>query len=52
MGALDCAGPSRHLDVGGLDRLRYGALLDAYTSQAGLDRPQVDVPLLPTTPTR
>jgi hypothetical protein len=28
--------------------LRYGALLDDYTSQAGLARPQVEVPLLPT----
>jgi len=47
-GALDYAGHSRHFDVGGPDRLRYGALLDAYTSRAGLARPQVDVPLLPT----
>ena len=48
-GALEYAGPSRHFDVGGPDRLRYGALLDAYTSHAGLERPQVDVPFLPTT---
>lgn len=48
VGALDYTGPSRHFDVGGPDRLRYGALLDAYTSYAGLERPQVDVPLLPT----
>jgi uncharacterized protein YbjT (DUF2867 family) len=47
-GALDYDGPSRHFDVGGPDRLRYGALLDAYTSHAGLERAQVDVPLLPT----
>ena len=47
VGALEYSGPSRHFDVGGPDRLRYGALLDAYTSHAGLDRPQVDVPLLP-----
>ena len=33
---------------GGPDRLRYSALLDAYTSHAELKRPQVDVPLLPT----
>lgn len=46
-GALDYSGPSRHFDVGGPDRLRYGALLDAYTTQAGLTRPQLDVPLLP-----
>lgn len=48
VGALDYTGPSRHFDVGGPDRLRYGALLDAYTSYAGLERPQVEVPLLPT----
>ncbi len=47
-GALDYTGPSRHFDVGGPDQLRYGALLDDYTSQAGLTRPQVEVPLLPT----
>lgn len=48
VGALDYAGPSRHFDVGGPDQLRYGALLDAYTSSAGLERPQINVPLLPT----
>ena len=48
VGALDYDGPSRHFDVGGPDRLRYSALLDAYTSHAGLVRPQVEVPLLPT----
>ena len=48
VGALDYDGPSRHFDIGGPDRLRYGALLDAYTTHAGLERPQVDVPLLPT----
>lgn len=48
LGALDYAGPSRHFDVGGPDRLGYGALLDHYTTYAGLDRPQVEVPLLPT----
>ena len=48
IGALDYDGPSRHFDVGGPDRLRYGALLDAYTTHAGLERPQVSVPLLPT----
>ena len=47
VGALDYAGPSRHFDVGGPDQLRYSALLDAYTSHAGLERPQVTVPLLP-----
>ena len=48
IGALDHAGPSRHFDVGGPDRLRYAALLDRYTSFAGIARPQVEVPLLPT----
>lgn len=48
VGALDHDGPSRHFDVGGPDRLRYPDLLDAYTSYAGLQRPQVDVPLMPT----
>lgn len=48
VGALEYAGPSRHFDVGGQDTLRYGALLDAYTTHAGLRRPQVHVPLLPT----
>ncbi|RYV49417.1 NAD(P)H-binding protein [Pengzhenrongella frigida] len=47
VGALAYTGPSRHFDLGGPDRLRYGALLGAYTSYAGLERPQVDVPLLP-----
>lgn len=48
VGALGYAGPSRHFDVGGPDQLRYGALLEAYTEHAGLERPQVKVPLLPT----
>ncbi len=49
VGALGYTGRSRHFDVGGPDRLRYGALLEAYTAQAGLERPMVHVPLLPTT---
>ena len=48
VGSLEYAGPSRHFDVGGPDQLRYGALLEAYSSHAGLERPQVEVPLLPT----
>jgi hypothetical protein len=48
VGALDYTGPSRHFDVGGPDQLRYSALLDAYSTHAGLERPQVEVPLLPT----
>jgi uncharacterized protein YbjT (DUF2867 family) len=48
VGALEYSGPSRHFDVGGPNALSYGALIDAYTSHAGLERPQVEVPLLPT----
>ncbi|GAA1450594.1 hypothetical protein GCM10009641_83290 [Mycobacterium cookii] len=48
VGALDHSGPSRHFDVGGPDRMRYGALLEGYTAHAGLDRTQVTVPLVPT----
>ena len=48
VGTLEYTGPSRHFDVGGPERLRYGALLEAYTEHAGLERPQVSVPLLPT----
>ncbi len=48
VGALEYAGPSRHFDVGGTDQLRYGELLEAYPEHAGLERPQVHVPLLPT----
>ena len=48
VGALEYGGQSRHFDVGGPDALSYGALIDAYTSHAGLERPQVEVPLLPT----
>ncbi len=48
VGALAYSGPTRHFDVGGPTRLRYGALLDTYTSIAGLDRRQVEVPLLPS----
>ncbi|GAA1937746.1 NAD(P)H-binding protein [Nocardioides marmoribigeumensis] len=47
-GALDHEGPSRHYDVGGPEQLRYGALIEQYTKHAGLERPQVEVPLLPT----
>ena len=48
VGGVGYDGPSRHFDVGGPDRLRYGALIGAYTEHAGLERPQIDVPLLPT----
>lgn len=48
VGALEYTGPSRHFDLGGPEQLRYSALLDSYTSHAGLTRPQVAVPFLPT----
>ncbi|WP_221633865.1 NAD(P)H-binding protein [Nocardioides luti] len=48
VGALAYDGPSRHFDVGGPDRLPYAELLDSFTTHAGLTRPQVGVPLLPT----
>ena len=48
LGALNYAGPSRHFDLGGPDQVRYSALLAAYTSHAGLTRPQVAVPFVPS----
>ena len=48
VGALDYVGGSRSFDVGGPDRLPYGVLLEAFTARAGLERRQVDVPLLPS----
>ena len=48
VGALEYTGPSRHFDVGGPDQVRYGELLKAYSTHAGIERPQVNVPLLPT----
>lgn len=48
VGALDDDGPSRSVDVGGPDRVRYRELLETYSRLAGLTRPQVEVPLVPT----
>lgn len=48
VGALRAETPSRSFDVGGPQRLRYAALLDRYADIAGIERPQVQVPLLPT----
>ena len=48
VGALQYAGPSRHFDLGGPDRIRYGTLLETFSRHAQLQRRQVDVPLLPT----
>ena len=47
-GALTADAPSRHYDVGGPERMPYSQLLDAYAAVAGLSRPQVIVPGLPT----
>lgn len=47
-GALGVEGGSRHYDVGGPERMPYSTLLDAYAEVAGLSRPQVTVPGLPT----
>ncbi|MFK5634560.1 MULTISPECIES: NAD(P)H-binding protein [unclassified Ornithinimicrobium] len=48
VGALTAEVPTRSYDIGGSDRLPYADLLDRYAVIAGLDRPQVQVPLLPT----
>src|SRR5690606_15780320 len=39
VGALDDDGPSRSVDVGGPDRVRYRELLETYSRLAGLTRP-------------
>ncbi|WP_223158310.1 NAD(P)H-binding protein [Yimella sp. cx-51] len=48
VGALTVPGPSRHVDVGGPDQMRYAELLDVYADVADLERPQLKVPFLPT----
>ena len=48
VGALTVEGESRSYDVGGSERMPYTVLLDAYAAAAGLSRPQVVVPGLPT----
>lgn len=48
VGALSSTVTSEIFDVGGPDRLQYRELLDAFTSAAHIQRPQVEVPLLPT----
>ncbi len=47
-GALRLESESRSYDVGGPERMPYTRLLDAYAAVAGLSRPQVVVPGLPT----
>lgn len=48
VGALAPGLTTRSYDVGGPDRLSYGELLERYAALAGLTRPQVMIPLLPT----
>lgn len=48
LGALTIPGPTRHLDIGGPERLPYPSLLDRYAQIAGLTRPEVEVPLVPS----
>ena len=48
VGALTAQVASRAYDVGGPDVLPYPDLLDRYCELAGLERPSVEIPLLPT----
>ncbi len=48
LGALTVDTPSRTYDVGGPERMSYSRLLERYAAAAGLTRPQIDVPLVPT----
>ena len=48
VGALTVQTESRSYDVGGPERMPYTTLLDVYASVAGLSRPQVVVPGLPS----
>ncbi|WP_409484758.1 NAD(P)H-binding protein [Arsenicicoccus dermatophilus] len=48
VGALTVRTASRSYDVGGPDVLPYPDLLEEYAQIAGLTRPQVTIPLLPT----
>ena len=48
VGALRSRSESRSYDVGGPERMPYTQLLDVYASVAGLSRPQVVVPGLPS----
>ena len=47
-GALRLNAESRSYDVGGPERMPYSLLLDRYAVAAGLNRPQVTVPGLPS----
>ncbi len=48
VGALAYEGESRSFDIGGVDSMPYPELLRVYAEEAGLERPQVEIPLVPT----
>lgn len=48
VGALTVDATTRSYDIGGPEALRYGELLERYAGIKGIERPQIDVPLLPT----
>ncbi|KAB7745353.1 NAD(P)H-binding protein [Nostocoides sp. F2B08] len=48
VGALTAEVETRSYDIGGPEPLHYAELLDRYAKVAGLERPQVEVPLVPT----
>lgn len=47
-GCMELHGESRSYDIGGSQRMPYNELLARFTEIAGLTRPEIDVPLLPT----
>ncbi|MEO8850674.1 MAG: NAD(P)H-binding protein, partial [Allobranchiibius sp.] len=47
-GCMELEGESRSYDIGGSQRMPYNELLSLFTDIAGLTRPEIDVPLLPT----
>lgn len=48
VGALTVDSPTRSYDIGGPERVPYADLLERYAAIAGLTRPQIEVPFLPT----
>lgn len=48
VGALDAPAVTRAYDIGGPEQMAYSALLDIFADVAGLQRPQISVPLLPS----
>lgn len=48
LGALTVESPAEHYDVGGATAMPYPDLLDRYCELAGLERPSVEIPLLPS----